>query len=387
MPHSEGERVHLPTSAALGTTGTTSGMLEDLRALVCAESPSSDPVSLVSCAEVLAGIGERLLGVAPQIVEVEGIPQVSWSFGGEPSVLLLGHLDTVWPLGTLEDHPWCVRDGHALGPGVFDMKAGLVQALHAVAALDPWESDGITLLVTADEEVAAPTSRERILREAGAHPSTLVLEASAPGGALKTARRGVGHYSLEVHGRAAHAGLEPASGVNASIELAHQILALSALDAGPAGATVTPTVIEGGTTINTVPSFAAVAIDVRTPSRAEQERVEQGLADLRPVLPGALLDLSGGVTHPPLEPASSAALYARAVEVAQRLGQEAPGRAAVGGASDGNIAASAGSRVLDGLGAVGGGAHAADEHVVVEEMPRRAALVTALLRSLAEDPL
>ncbi|MGO3796736.1 MAG: M20/M25/M40 family metallo-hydrolase, partial [Pauljensenia sp.] len=161
--------MHLPTSSALGATGTTSAMVEDLRSLVSAESPSSDPASLLACAEVLAGIGERLLGVAPDIVEVEGIPQVSWSFGGTPSVLLLGHLDTVWPLGTLEDHPWCVQDGEARGPGVFDMKAGLVQALHAVAALDPWESDGITLLVTADEEVAAPTSRERILREAATH--------------------------------------------------------------------------------------------------------------------------------------------------------------------------------------------------------------------------
>ncbi|WP_222704584.1 M20/M25/M40 family metallo-hydrolase [Actinomyces polynesiensis] len=379
--------MHVPTSSAAGAIGTTSAMLEDLRALVCAESPSSDPVALGACAEVLAGIGERLLGTAPEIVEVEGIPQVSWSFGGTPTVLLLGHLDTVWPLGALEDHPWSTRDGLVRGPGVFDMKAGLVQALHALAALDPWESDGITLLVTADEEVAAPTSRERILREAAAHPSTLVLEASAPGGALKTARRGVGHYTLEVNGRAAHAGLEPASGINATIELAHQVLAVSALDAGPAGATVTPTLIEGGTTINTVPAFAAVAIDVRTPSLSEQERVEQGLADLRPVLPGALLELSGGVTHPPLEPSSSEALYGRAVAVARELGLGPLGRAAVGGASDGNIAASAGSRVLDGLGAVGGGAHAADEHVVVEEMPRRAALVTGLLRSLTGDPL
>lgn len=368
-------------------SGAQDAMTDDLASLVRVETPSSDPGSLLRGAQAVADLGTRLLGRQPSRTVVSGVPQLSWTATAAPTVLLLGHLDTVWPLGSLEDHPWRVDGGCAFGPGVFDMKAGLVQALHALAALDPSLAAHATLLVTADEEVSSPTSRPRILAEAARHACTLVLEAAAPGGALKTARRGVAHYRIDVTGRAAHAGLEPGAGVNAAIELAHQVLAVSALDASPAGASVVVTMLEGGSAVNTVPARASATVDARLPSAAEAARVEAGMRALAPVLPGARVAVTGGPTHPPLVEHSTAALHARAREVAAALGLDPPGGVHVGGASDGNTAASVGAPVLDGLGAVGGGAHADGEHVVLAEMPRRAALVAGLVGSLVGRPL
>ncbi|WP_233506841.1 M20 family metallopeptidase [Jiangella anatolica] len=357
-------------------------MIEDLRTLVECESPSASLPAVAASADVVASLGARLTGAEPERLVVDGRTHLRWRFG-PPGVLLLGHHDTVWPVGSLVDHPWRVVDGRAYGPGCFDMKAGLVQLFHALAQLD--SLDGITVLVTGDEELGAPTSRPLLHEEAARASAAFVLEASADGGALKTARKGVAWYEVRVTGRAAHAGLEPWTGVNAAVELAHQVLAIQALDRGPAGATVTPTLAAAGTTANTVPGTASVHVDARVPTAAEARRVDDGLAALRPVLAGARVEVVPGPRHPPFEPSSSAALYALACSVADRLGLGPLTSAHVGGASDGNIVAGDGTPTLDGLGAVGAGAHAPGEHVVVDAMPARAALLAGLVEAVRDD--
>ncbi|MEV4346975.1 M20/M25/M40 family metallo-hydrolase [Actinoplanes sp. NPDC049596] len=361
------------------------GLLADLEELVACESPSDDRAAVARSAEVLAGIGQRRLGTAPERIVLDGRTHLRWRFGDGPArVLLLGHHDTVWPIGSLAGNPFVV-DGEVLrGPGCFDMKAGVVQALHAVAALP--DRAGVTLLVTGDEELGSPTSRELIEQEAAVCVAALVLEASADGGALKTERKGVSLYRVRVSGRAAHAGLEPEAGINSTVELAYQVLAVSALADPALGTTVVPTRMTAGTTTNTVPAVGEFAVDVRARTTAEQKRVDDALRGLTPVLPGARLTIEGGPNRPPLEAAASDALFGRAVAIAGELGLPPLARAAVGGASDGNFTAGIGTPTLDGLGAVGGGAHAANEHVVIAELPRRAALVAALTAALLADP-
>ncbi|HEX6338852.1 MAG TPA: M20 family metallopeptidase [Jiangellaceae bacterium] len=360
----------------------TRELIADLGALVNCESPSADPAAVARSADVVAEIGRRLTGAEPQRIVLDGRTHLRWRFGDGERVLLLGHHDTVWPIGSLTDHPWRVSDGRAYGPGCFDMKAGLVQLFHALAAQE--DLAGVTVLVTGDEELGAPSSRPLIEAEAQRAAAVLVCEGSADGGALKTARSGIAHFELRITGRAAHAGLEPWAGVNAAIELAHQVLALSELSTadGPGGTTVTPTVLAAGTTINTVPARATVQVDARMPTRAEQRRIDAAVRALRPRLAGARLEVVAGPSLPPLEPGSSRTLYEQAEQIAAELGIGPLGGAHVGGASDGNIAAGTGARVLDGLGAVGGGAHSDGEHVLVAEMPRRTALLAGLVATL-----
>ncbi|SNY37719.1 M20 family metallopeptidase [Paractinoplanes atraurantiacus] len=354
-------------------------MLSDIAELVNCESPSDDKAAVARCAEVLAGIGERRLGVPPERIVLDGRTHLRWRFGDGPGrVLVLGHHDTVWPIGTLAHHPYETSGEILRGPGCFDMKAGVVQALHAIAAL-PGRS-GVTLLVTGDEELGSPSSRELIEQEARGCAAALVLEGAADGGALKTERKGVSLYRVRITGRAAHAGLAPWAGVNSTVELAHQVLAVQALGDAELGTTVVPTRMTAGTTTNTVPASGEFAVDVRCRTTAEQLRVDAALRALTPVLPGAALTIEGGPNRPPLE--ASDELFVRASAVAGRLGMPALERAAVGGASDGNFTAGVGTPTLDGLGAVGGGAHAADEHVVIAELPRRAALVAALCETV-----
>ncbi|GGO70983.1 M20 family metallopeptidase [Nonomuraea cavernae] len=350
-------------------------MIADLEELVSCESFSSDLEAVARSAKVVADLGARHLGVQPEFIVIDGVTHLRWTFG-TPRVLLLGHHDTVWPIGSLLTHPWSVRDGVARGPGVFDMKAGLVQTFHALAGLG--SLDGVSVLITGDEEVGSPTSAGLIQEAARGALAAFVMEASADGGALKTARKGTSLYTLQVYGKAAHAGLEPENGANAGVELAHQILAVATLGSGDT--TVTPTVLSGGTTLNTVPAEAAVGVDVRAGSVAEQRRVDAAMRALRPAVPGTRLEVRGGPNRPPLEEAMSAGLYALAQELADGLGLAPLTSAAVGGASDGNFTAGAGCPTLDGLGAVGGGAHADHEHVIVSELPHR----TALLRALVE---
>lgn len=361
-------------------------LLADLRELVECESPSSDHAAVARSAEVVARIGAARLGAEPERIVLDGVTHLRWRLGHGPArVLVLGHHDTVWPLGSLETHPFSVDGGVLRGPGCFDMKAGLVMAFHAIASLE--SADGVTILVTGDEELGSPTSRGLIEDEARGLEAALVLEASADGGLLKTERKGVSLYDVRLVGRAAHAGLDPELGVNATVELAHQVLDVAALGRHDLGTTVTPTASGTGTTTNTVPASGSFAVDVRVRSIAEQDRVDAAMRSLRPVLPGAEVEIHGGPNRPPLEAAASAALYERVGRLAVRLGQEVPGSAAVGGASDGNFTAGVGTPTLDGLGAVGGGAHAATEHVLVEELPGRTLLLAALVADLLADPL
>ncbi|MEZ0114939.1 glutamate carboxypeptidase [Catenulispora sp. EB89] len=366
-------------------TQSLPSMLADLETLVRCESPTSDRSATSRCADVFAELGIRLLQSHPQRLEHGGAVQLRWRFGRGDRVLLLGHLDTVWPLGTLDRLPFTIADGRITGPGCFDMKAGLVQLLYALAALQadrPDALDGVSVLVTTDEEVGSPASHSLIQDEARRSQAVLVLEASADGGALKTARKGAGCHRLHVVGRAAHAGLEPERGANAAVELAHQILAIVQLADPELGTTVTPSVTKAGDSTNTVPGAAEVAVDVRAFSVEEQQRVVSGLAALRPRLEGTSLRLEQGPESPPLPPSASSDLFARAEQAAARLGLPPLSGVAVGGGSDGNRTAAVGTPTLDGLGAVGGGAHAEDEHVLVDSLPERAALLAELVADL-----
>ncbi len=359
-------------------------LLADLRELVECESPSNDLAAVERSADLVARLGTERLGLAPERIVVDGVHHLRWRLGSPTApgrVLVLAHHDTVWPLGTLARAPFTIADGVLRGPGCFDMIAGLVMALHAIGDLG--ERDGVTLLVTGDEELGSASSRELIEEEARRAEAVLVLEASADGGALKTARKGASLYEIGITGHAAHAGLEPQKGVNATLELAHQVQMVAALADPGAGTTVTPTAAASGTTLNTVPAFARFAVDVRAWTASEQERVDAALHRLRPVLPGAEVQVSGGINRAPLEESSSLPLFERARAIAARLGLPELTRAAVGGASDGNFTAGVGVPTLDGLGAVGGGAHAEDEHVLVDRLAER----TLLLRVLIEDLL
>ncbi|MBS2553554.1 M20/M25/M40 family metallo-hydrolase [Catenulispora sp. NL8] len=358
-------------------------LLADIEELVTCESPTSDIAAGLRCAELVDALGARLLGQkAERIADAAGRVHLRWRFGAGDRVLILGHYDTVWPIGSLATHPFAVTgtgDGVLTGPGCFDMKTGLVQLFHAAAAQD--RLDGLTILVTGDEETGSAGSQALIEAEARRVRAALVLEASE-GGALKSARKGVATYDVEIGGRASHAGLQPHLGVNTTIELAHQVLAIAAVADASAGTTVTPTVAASGTTRNTVPDAARLLVDVRVATAAEQERVDAGLRALTPVLPQASVRVKDGPRRPPLPESASAALLARARRLWAELGHGELGAVAVGGGSDGNLTAGVGTPTLDGLGAAGGGAHADDEHVLVGEIPRRTALVTALVAEL-----
>src|SRR4051794_26372036 len=358
-------------------------MLADLEELVRCESPSRDLAAVAVSADVVARLGTERLGTEPERIVLDGRTHLRWRLGTGPArVLVLGHHDTVWPIGSVEP-VWSHADGVVRGPGCFDMKAGLVLAFTALAALE--DRNGVTVLVTGDEELGSPSSRELIEKEALGCAAALVLEASADGGALKTARKGVSLYEVAITGRAAHAGLEPERGVNAGIELAHQVLAIAQLGDPERGTTVTPTLSAAGTASNTVPARATVAVDVRVPDAAEQDRVDAAMRALRPVRPGAQVTVTGGPNRPPLAADASAALFDRAAALARNLGLQPLEGTAVGGASDGNFTAGVGVPTLDGLGAVGGGAHADDEHVLVDALPGRAALLAALVADLLAE--
>ena len=356
-------------------------MLDELADLVRCESPSGDVAALERSAEAVAALGQRLTGCAPEVIAEAGPTHLRWTFGAGPRrVLLVGHHDTVWPLGSLEDHPWSVADGVARGPGCLDMKAGLVQMFHALSVLE--DTDGVTVLVNGDEEVGSRTSSGLIEEAARQSPAALVLEMAADDGAVKTARKGVCMYEMQVSGRAAHAGLEPERGINASIEAAHLVLDIAELGDPALGTTVTPTLLRSGTAANVVPARATLAVDVRAASVAEQQRVDAALRRLSAVLPGAAVVAEPGPACPPMEPAASAGLFATAQRVAALLGLEPLRGVAVGGASDGNRTAGVGTPTLDGLGAVGGGPHADREHVNTALMPERTALLAALVAEL-----
>jgi len=362
-------------------------MVEALCVLVEAESPSGDPAALENCAEVLSHLAGSFLGRPPLRADIGGLPCLHWEPSREPLVALIGHFDTVHPLGSTAENPFRVEDGWAYGPGSFDMKAGIIQAL---AALSVVGLDGVALLLTPDEELGSRASRPVI--EAVAHrvKAVLVPEPSFEG-ALKTARKGGATFLIEARGKAAHAGLEPRDGINATLLLAHAAIAAADLSDDARDTTVTPTAASsGGQATNIVPGSARLHVDVRAWTAAELERVDAGLRALGPVPPGARLDVALLMQRVGMEKEQSLPLFELARRVARREGLGELASAAVGGGSDGCLTAAVGTPTLDGLGPVGEGAHTSAERVRVDEMPRRAALVAGMIQELrrlhADDP-
>ena len=355
-------------------------MLSDLEHLVSIESPSHDVEAITRSAGAVRDVIERRLGRHAELVDSPAGPHVHARFGPTSRVLLVGHHDTVFPLGALAARPFAVRDGRATGPGVFDMKAGIVQAIHALTLLD--ELDGIEMLITADEEVGSKTSRALIEERAMACGAVLVLEPSADGGALKTARKGTGTFEVIVHGRAAHAGLEPEKGINSLVAAAQLITRIATFGDPEKETTVTPTVATAGTADNVVPALTRVRVDARVVAPGEKERVEHLMSTLSSDVPGAAVEVSGGLDRPPMPESASTSLFALAVAAAEDAGWPAVRGVAVGGGSDGNFTAAIGVPTLDGLGAVGGGAHADHEYVLTDTMVDRARLVAAIVAEL-----
>lgn len=363
-------------------------MVERLRSYVVHESPSRDKPALDALARVVRSRFEAIGADAEILPNMTGGDHVRarWrtAAGEAPPALILGHFDTVWPVGTLAKMPFKVEGDRACGPGTFDMKAGLVLvefALRAIQILDLDVPRPVVALFTSDEEIGSPTSRRWIEDQARESAYVLVLEPPLPGGALKTARKGVGHFTIEVDGKPAHAGIEPEKGVSAIQELAHQVLAVHALSQPPA-TTLNVGLIQGGTAPNVVAAQAVARVDVRATTAAEAARVEQALHALKPVLPGASLKVTGGFNRPPMERTPrTEALFERARTIGRTLGLELI-EGSTGGASDGNFTAALGLPTLDGLGAFGAGAHAEHEHILVESLPERAALLAALLLGL-----
>ncbi|MGN6033884.1 M20 family metallopeptidase [Brevibacterium casei] len=360
-------------------------MLADLARVIGVETPSSDKAAVARGASDFADLLRERLGAEAELLTVDGVTHVRLRFGdGPPRVVLLNHQDTVWPHGTIERLPFSTENGVVRGPGSFDMLTGAIMSVHAVAILadrlGEGRLEGLSILITGDEEVGSVSSSDLIRAEAAEANAVFVMEASADG-ALKLERKGTGIYTLVFRGRASHAGLEPEKGVNAGMALALTLPLVAGLSDAEAGTTVVPTTITAGTTSNTVPAEARVSVDVRARTAAELERVDSAIRALaaEPTLEGSTTEVIGGINRPPFEPEASAALFDRATVLASELGIAAPRGVAVGGASDGNFTAGDGIPTLDGLGAVGDGAHAEHEHAVIAEITPRTALLAALI--------
>lgn len=356
-------------------------MVDDIQRLVEVETPSEDQAAVAAgAAETAALVAERL-GATPETILVDGATHLRLRFGAEdPRVVLVNHQDTVWPLGTLERKPFS-NDGRVLrGPGVFDMLTGVVMSLHAAAILQQqgYDLTGLSILITGDEELGSRSSRQLLLDETAAARAAFVME-GALDTSLKIARKGTSMYTVAAHGRAAHAGLEPEKGINAGIALGLLLPAIEALGDPELGTTVTPTVLAGGTTDNTVPAYARVEVDGRARTAAELERVDREIRTLTSSVEDARIEVTGGINRPPMERSAAEELFHEAQRLAAQLGIGEITGAEVGGASDGNFIAAAGVPTLDGMGATGGGAHAEHEHALVEHIAPRTALLAALI--------
>lgn len=353
-------------------------MLAALEKLVRCESPTDDLSACRQVVEVANEIATEVLGTSAQIREIEGRP-VFWWGATKPEIVLLAHLDTVWPKDSFQ--PIFEVSGDVIrGPGTFDMKVGFIQALFALKGI----SGSVALIATTDEETGSHSSRNLIKDLAQGSKAVLVLEASLDG-KVKTGRKGTSMYQIKMHGRAAHAGLEPEKGINATVEISHLILQLAALENIEHGTTVVPTMLKAGITTNSVPDLAILDIDARSYSAAELQRVDAAIRELKPQHSEARIEIVGGLNRPPLEPKATKALYDRAEKVAAAIGIPPLGHASVGGASDGNFAAAAGAQVLDGLGAVGAGAHALTEWASVSAMHQRTDFLHAFIEDLLND--
>lgn len=372
-----------------GAAAQVPGVLELLRRLVEVESPSGHAAGVEEAAGILAGALEAC-GARVRMVPAPGygshlVADLGPEGGGRP-LLVVGHLDTVHPVGTLEVLPFAERDGRLRGPGVYDMKGGLAVLVGALRVL---EAEGVApagpvrVLVTADEEVGAPTSKELLEKEGRCARGALVLEPPLPGGGVKARRKGIAVYRVQVEGRPAHAGIEPERGASAVHELARLIVGVVALGDPDQGTTVNVGLISGGTAGNVVAAHAAATVDVRFWTRAEGERVDRTLRVLRAADPRCDVRIEGGVNRGAMEESPGGAqLLARARAVAAAAGRVDLPAGGTGGGSDGNILAAVGCPVLDGLGPEGDGAHTLDEHLEVGDLPFRIALVAGLLRSV-----
>jgi glutamate carboxypeptidase len=358
-------------------------LFETIEALVSLESPTTDKAAVDQCGRALAARLEAIGGRVSRLPRAERGDHLLAEFGcGTSQILLLGHFDTVWPVGQLERMPLVRSNGRLHGPGVFDMKAGIAIGMLATRALLETGvslSRRIVMLWTTDEEVGSATSRAAIEDEARRSDAVLVLEPSLPGGAVKTARKGCGEYELRIRGVAAHAGIDPSKGASAIHELARQIVLVQKLQDLDRGISVNVGTISGGTRTNVVAEEARAVVDVRAPTQADAARVDAAFRALKALDNRTAVSVTGGLDRPPLErTAQVARLYQQASEVARELGQTL-GEGSTGGGSDGNFTAALGVATLDGLGAVGDGAHALHEHVDIESLPDRAALVAGLI--------
>jgi len=371
-------------------TARRESILKSIRELVERETKTREEPQLNEIAGFVAG---QLREIGAQ---VELIPQLGYgahlrarfNFDHDPAercVLVVGHLDTVWPVGTLDRLPFRITpEGHAHGPGIFDMKSGVaiaVESLRTIVSQRMATKRPVTLLLTCDEEIGSKTSRLLVEGEAKNAATALVLEPPITGGVVKTGRKGVGTFTVRALGRAAHAGLDPGKGVNAIVELANQTLRLAALNDYERGITVSVGLIEGGSALNVVPAEASAKVDVRFWTLDDGERVVGAIRGLRPATPGARLEVTGGINRPPMPRSEeNVALYKHARTLAAELGFDLKDEV-VGGGSDGNFIAALGVPTLDGLGVDGAGAHAEHEHIIIDDIPRRAALLTRLMQT------
>ncbi len=364
--------------------------VELLRSLVTTESPTGDEAANLSVADILKEAAVQAGGRVERCLAPGFGVHLVGRFRGtksdaRPPLLVVGHMDTVHPVGTLARMPFAVKHGRLYGPGVYDMKSGVAVALFALrilAATNGGPGSDITFLITCDEEWGSPDSRERIEAEAGKSRAALVVEPSMPGGGVKSRRKGVSAYVLHVAGKAAHAGIEPEAGASAVRELARQICRIYDMADPAAGTTVSVGVVAGGTAENVVADAARCTIDVRFWTFDEAHRIDAALRASAPFDESCTLKLDGGVNRGPLERTpSSSRLYQHARSFASELGLDL-GEGKTGGGSDGNITSAVGCPTLDGLGPDGGGAHTREEHIILRDIPFRIALIAALFERL-----
>jgi glutamate carboxypeptidase len=360
-------------------------------ALVESESPSGDQdgssavVSLLASAAASIGAVNSIERIASEEFGEHLLIRAFANNAGNSPIMILGHTDTVHPRGAIKERPWRTEGNRVYGPGIFDMKvncAVVLEALRACEANGVTPNSAVTILLTCDEESGSPGGRPLVEAEAKTARATLVLEPPASNGRAKTGRKGTGMFTLEVAGRAAHAGLDPEKGVSAVLELARQTVRLHDLNDPTSGTTVTVNVVHGGTHSNVIAAEAHAEIDLRFTSQEIGKRVEQAILNLRPVDERAKLTVKGGINRPPLERTEKVqTLYAHARKIAGLLNFDL-GETSVGGASDGNFVAALGVPVLDGLGVQGDGAHAAHEHILADDIPIRGALLAGLIATL-----
>jgi glutamate carboxypeptidase len=368
------------------------GVLALTRALVEAESPSGD----LAGNELVVSLLETAAKAIPAITSINRIAAPGYgshlritAFGNSDDdtqpLVILGHTDTVHGRGSVTERPWRVEENRVYGPGVFDMKANCAMALEALrvcAAAELPIGGPVKLLLTCDEENGSPTGRRVVEEETRNARAVLVLEPPASGGRVKTGRKGTGMFTVEALGRAAHAGLEPEKGASAVLEIANQIVRLHAMNDLGAGTSVNAGVVRGGTLSNVVAATARAEVDIRFSSMTEGKRIEQQILQLQPCDERVRLSVRGGINRPPLERTPKVlALYEHARHIASLLGCDL-GETSVGGASDGNFVGALGVSVLDGLGIDGDGAHAAHEHILVDNIAGRGALIAGLLATL-----